>query len=117
MAFTGARCPAAPAWHSALSLPAGSRLRLGSPGAGLRSYLAVRGGFAVPAVLGSRSTDTLSGLGPAPLAAGDRLPVGHRCRRPANRSGDPGRAGSRPGCGWLPGPRADWFTGPAYQAC
>ena len=37
---------------------------------------AVRGGIDVPPVLGSRSTDTLSGLGPAPLAAGDRLAVG-----------------------------------------
>lgn len=39
-------------------------------------YLAVAGGIAVAPVLGSRSTDTLSGLGPQPLKAGDRLPVG-----------------------------------------
>ncbi len=75
VALTGARCAgapyAAPAW-----LPAGSELRLGPPVAGLRSYLAVRGGFAVPPVLGSRSADLLSGLGPAPLTAGDVLPVG-----------------------------------------
>jgi biotin-dependent carboxylase-like uncharacterized protein len=43
---------------------------------GLRSYVAVRGGIAVPRLLGSRSTDVLSGLGPRPLATGDRLPVG-----------------------------------------
>ncbi|WP_368496085.1 biotin-dependent carboxyltransferase family protein [Herbiconiux sp. A18JL235] len=46
------------------------------PERGLRSYLAVRGGVAVERVLGSRSTDVLSGLGPAPLAPGDRLPLG-----------------------------------------
>ncbi len=46
------------------------------PERGLRSYLAVRGGVAVERVLGSRSADVLSGLGPAPLAAGDRLPLG-----------------------------------------
>jgi len=39
-------------------------------------YLAVAGGIAVEPVLGSRSTDTLSGLGPQPLKAGDRLPIG-----------------------------------------
>lgn len=39
-------------------------------------YLAVAGGIAVAPVLGSRSTDTLSGLGPQPLKAGDALPVG-----------------------------------------
>jgi biotin-dependent carboxylase-like uncharacterized protein len=115
VACAGAPCPGSPAWHSALSLPAGSRLRLGSPAAGLRSYLAVRGGFAVPAVLGSRSTDTLSGLGPGPLRPGDRLPIGRDSTGPptdpailAERAGGPVRL--------LPGPRADWFTGPAYQS-
>ena len=54
----------------------GETLTLSPTGAGLRSYLAVRGGIAVPAVLGSRSTDSLSGIGPAPLAAGTLLPVG-----------------------------------------
>lgn len=57
-------------------LAAGSELTLGMSGAGLRSYVAVRGGIAVAPELGSRSTDTMSGLGPAPLAAGDVLPVG-----------------------------------------
>ncbi len=39
-------------------------------------YLAVAGGIAVEPVLGSRSTDTLSGLGPQPLKAGNLLPLG-----------------------------------------
>lgn len=55
---------------------AGQLVELGRAEAGLRSYLAVAGGIDVPAVLGSRSTDTLSGLGPALLAAGDALAVG-----------------------------------------
>ena len=46
------------------------------PGAGVRSYLAVRGGVGVPPVLGSRSADLRSGLGPAALRPGDVLPVG-----------------------------------------
>ncbi len=61
---------------TAFSVAAGSVLRVGAPAAGLRTYLAVRGGIDVPAVLGSRSSDLLSGLGPAPLRAGDRLRVG-----------------------------------------
>lgn len=43
---------------------------------GVRRYVAVRGGFDLPAVLGSRSRDTLAGLGPAPLAVGDVLAWG-----------------------------------------
>lgn len=55
---------------------AGDLLVAGRAVYGLRSYLAVAGGIAVPAVLGSRSTDTLSGLGPDPLKPGDLVPVG-----------------------------------------
>ena len=57
-------------------LTAGSTLRLGRPALGVRTYLAVRGGVDVPAVLGSRSTDLLSGLGPSRLRPGDVIPVG-----------------------------------------
>ena len=62
--------------HSVVNLRPGAVLRLGAPPTGLRTYLAVRGGIDVAPVLGSRSTDTLSGLGPPPLQAGDVLPVG-----------------------------------------
>jgi biotin-dependent carboxylase-like uncharacterized protein len=62
--------------HALVDLRRGQVLRLGIPPAGLRTYLAVRGGVDVPAVLGSRSTDTLSGLGPPPIGVGDVLPVG-----------------------------------------
>jgi len=62
--------------HALVDLRRGQVLRLGVPATGLRTYLAVRGGIDVPAVLGSRSTDTLSGLGPARLEEGDVLPVG-----------------------------------------
>ncbi|WP_423494585.1 5-oxoprolinase/urea amidolyase family protein [Microbacterium esteraromaticum] len=54
----------------------GDELVLGSPARGLRYTIAVRGGLAVPAVLGSRSSDTLGGVGPAPLTAGDVVAVG-----------------------------------------
>lgn len=54
-------------------LKTGSVLTVDPPARGLRSYLGVRGGFAVPSVLGSSSTDLLSGLGPDPVRTGDRL--------------------------------------------
>ncbi len=44
--------------------------------AGLRTYLAVRGGIDVTPVLGSRSYDVMSAIGPQPLQPGDVLPVG-----------------------------------------
>ena len=73
---TGARC-AGPWPHNAPTrLQAGQELLLGPPISGVRTYLAVRGGLAVEPVLASRSTDLLSGLGPAVLAAGDVLSVG-----------------------------------------
>ncbi|KAA1423779.1 biotin-dependent carboxyltransferase family protein [Mumia zhuanghuii] len=62
--------------YAAVALREGQRLRMGLPPAGLRSYVAVRGGIDVPPVLGSRSRDVLAGIGPEPLAAGDRLVVG-----------------------------------------
>ncbi|MGY1823504.1 5-oxoprolinase subunit C family protein [Geodermatophilus sp. SYSU D00079] len=115
VATTGARCPGSPAHNGPHRLGAGDELRLGAPGTGLRTYLAVRGGIAVEPVLGSRATDLLSGLGPPALTAGDVLPVGEA-------------AGPLPGVDLapvadppggevtvrvLPGPRADWFSGDA----
>ena len=62
----------------AVAVRAGQVLALGAVTSGLRAYVAVRGGIDVPPVLGSRSADTLSGLGPAALRAGDRLQAGDR---------------------------------------
>ncbi|MHA7142836.1 5-oxoprolinase subunit B/C family protein [Arthrobacter sp. Sr33] len=61
---------------SPFALHDGESLTLDQPAAGLRTYLAIRGGIDVPEVLGSRSTDVMSGIGPDPLAAGMVLPVG-----------------------------------------
>ncbi|GAA2413673.1 biotin-dependent carboxyltransferase family protein [Actinomadura vinacea] len=98
-------------------VPAGAVVELGMPMQGLRSYLAVRGGLTVEATLGSRSTDLLSGLGPSPLAQGDRLPVG-----PSTELKDiqvdiaPSPALPEvPVLRILPGPRDDWFTGDALS--
>jgi biotin-dependent carboxylase-like uncharacterized protein len=72
-------------------VPAGGRLAIGSARGGVRTYVAVRGGIDGPYVLGSRSTDTLSGLGPAPLRDGDTLAIGADC------AGSPEGGADRPG--------------------
>ena len=59
--------------YQPIELEAGDKVSLGSPLAGLRSYLSIRGGFEVAPVLGSLSTDTLAQVGPPALAAGDQL--------------------------------------------
>ena len=60
----------------AISLTAGQRIRIGRASGGVYVYVAIAGGVAVAPVLGSRSTDTLSRLGPPPLAAGDVVAAG-----------------------------------------
>ncbi|MCJ1706314.1 5-oxoprolinase/urea amidolyase family protein [Microbacterium sp. VKM Ac-2923] len=62
--------------YAPLPLPAGSEVSIGVARAGLRCYLAVRGGLAVPVTLGSRSSDVLAGLGQAPVVIGDVLATG-----------------------------------------
>lgn len=64
------------AMDQAFSVPAGGELLIGPAHAGLRAYVAVAGGVDVPAVLGSRSTDTLGSIGPSPVSAGNVLPIG-----------------------------------------
>ncbi|MFD9128915.1 biotin-dependent carboxyltransferase family protein, partial [Kitasatospora sp. NPDC059571] len=104
------------AWGAAVAVPAGAVLEVGPASHGVRSYLAVAGGIAVPGVLGSRSTDLLSGLGPAPLAAGDRLPVGGAPVGPGAAlvplPAPPAELVLR----LLPGPHADWWAAPGGRA-
>jgi biotin-dependent carboxylase-like uncharacterized protein len=77
----------------------------------------VRGGVDVAPVLGSRSTDTLSGLGPAPLRAGDELPVGALAGAEPFVDVAPVRApSSSPVLRVLPGPRRDWLAPAAWTA-
>lgn len=79
-----------PPW-TVCHLPAGSVLRLGGMEIGCRSYLAIRGGFNVPPVLGSRSCDLHAGIGHAQgraLRSGDMLPVGVLEPLPRRVAGD-----------------------------
>ncbi|TFV52565.1 biotin-dependent carboxyltransferase family protein [Blastococcus sp. TF02A-35] len=122
VALTGA--PAGPRvdgraapWNAPFTLRAGSELALAAPAVGLRSYLAVRGGIDVPPVLGSRSTDTLSGLGPAPLRAGDLLPVGGPGEeQPVVDVAPVPPPRADPVLRVLPGPRRDWLAPEAWRA-
>ncbi|MCU1518295.1 MAG: urea amidolyase, partial [Pseudarthrobacter sp.] len=90
----------------------GDVLKMGPAAAGVRSYLAVRGGIEVPGVLGSRSSDTLSALGPAPLTAGQLVRVGPEPRQAVGTpESQPGFPDGQPvELEITPGPREDWFT-------
>ncbi len=123
VAVTGAAAPitvdgAAVPMQTPITLAAGSLLDVGAATKGVRSYLAFAGGITVAPVLGSRSTDTLSSIGPPPVRAGFVLPLG---------GGGPIAASADPPAGWpLPGgpievrlrlgPRQDWFTVTARDA-
>ncbi len=92
----------------------GERLRLEPTGHGLRSYVAVRGVFTVADTLGSLSTDTLSGLGPEPLAAGQVLGVQPPNRTQVVGAPEPSTLPIPDAQGVytlrvIPGPRDDWF--------
>ncbi|HET9897073.1 MAG TPA: urea amidolyase family protein [Streptosporangiaceae bacterium] len=106
------------------AVPDGGLVAIGAPAAGLRTYVAVGGGLAVPAQLGSRSADLLAGLGGGPLQAGAILPVGQAgSPAPVALAGARGVAGLEvpragtavPGRGEIArlrvvaGPRLDWF--------
>jgi len=102
----------------AIALSDGDCLTLGAPTAGIRSYLAVRGGFAVAPVLGSRSTDTLSNVGPRPISAGDALAVqavacGAVVGWPEQPRADLPNMQDIVTLDIVMGPRTDWFTAEA----
>jgi biotin-dependent carboxylase-like uncharacterized protein len=104
---------------SGRAVRAGSVLRIGT-GDDARGYLAVAGGVAVEAVLGSRSTDLRTGFGGfagRALRVGDRLPLGPAARpRTLQWNGTHEEGPIRV----VPGPHADWFgpealAGPAWR--
>ncbi|GAB3702212.1 biotin-dependent carboxyltransferase family protein [Amycolatopsis oliviviridis] len=99
--------------HAPVWVAPGQVVTIGAPATGLRCYLAVSGGIAVDPELGSRSRDVLSEIGPAPLKAGDVLPLG----TPSLPGGAdvvlPTVAPASLVVPIEPGPRAHWFEDPA----
>lgn len=117
VALTGAPAPAARnglrvAHDSVLELGDGDELTLGHPRAGARTYVAVRGGLLAQRVLGSASTDLLSGLGPPPLARGAVLEVGDAEVRAlvVDHAPMPRRVNDVIELPMSWGPREDWLT-------
>lgn len=104
--------------HTATPVPAGAIVDLPLAAHGIRYYLAVRGGVDVPPVLGSRSRDTLAALGPAPLRAGDELPIGPEPTTPVPAIDvvpvDPPTNGAIELVAH-PGPRLDWFAAGTWR--
>jgi len=100
-----------------------SHLRFGRRRRGARAYVAIRGGIAVPPVLGSRATHLISamgGLDGRALKAGDRLPLGvpDATRPTAAPFAEPlVPLPERPArLRVLPGPQADAFASSAFDA-
>jgi KipI family sensor histidine kinase inhibitor len=98
--------------------PAGEELDLGWFEHGARAYIAVRGGLGGTAALGSRATDLLAGLGPAPLRPGDVVLSGDAATGPIP-PGDiapwSAPADDEVELEVAPGPRADWFAASALE--
>lgn len=116
VAVTGAPCPVTvdgrpAAWGAPVRVPAGALVEAGAATNGVRAYVAFDGGVEAEQVLGSRSTDVLSGLGPAPLADGAVLrlgaPYGPAPAVDAAPCPGPPRELVLP---VVLGPRQDWFT-------
>jgi biotin-dependent carboxylase-like uncharacterized protein len=102
--------------HVPIHLSTGDELVLAQPVDGLRNYVAVNGGVAVDAELGSRSSDVLSGIGPGAVRAGDLLPLGEP--QGLAVGADQLAAAAVPAELTLPvllGPREDWFDNPTGQ--
>jgi biotin-dependent carboxylase-like uncharacterized protein len=120
IAVTGAQVPVTVSgrqrdWGNAVAVPAGAEVSLGDATWGLRAYLAVSGGIEVEPVLGSRSTDLLSGVGPAAVEQGDVLPVGEPQGEPMPVDTVRPRRGGRELRLRL-GPREDWFEKGSVRA-
>lgn len=97
---------------------AGAELHLDWFAHGARAYVAVRGGFDGPEVLGSRATDLLAGLGAGRLQAGDLVGVRNDAAAPIPAV--PPSPWGAPHDDELelelaPGPRADWFDPHALE--
>lgn len=97
----------------AIALDRGDRIKIEQPSAGLRIYMAIRGGFALSPILGSYAYDSLAGLGPQPLQVGSVLYQGQAQTQHVAAAEIGSRQLPKVGdCVELDvvmGPRSDWF--------
>lgn len=96
--------------YQSVRVQAGQVLRCGRVLSGMRCYLAVQGGVRQPATLNSVSTDTLTGLGPPVLGAGDRLMIQESPRRPGFYLRAPPLFTNEANLRVIVGPHDDWFA-------
>lgn len=102
--------------NSAVSVAAGGLLELKTASAGLRSYIAVRGGISAQPMMASMASDLLSELGPAPLRAGQLLESGEPTGEvPAIGVAAVATPEDEPLLHVIRGPRDDWFADEAFE--
>ena len=103
VAVTGAL----PLWQRR-QVRAGEVVRCGPFHEGARQYLCVRGGIAVPRIMGSASTHVVTGVGGRPLRKGEALSIGLADGPlPAQESLPAPSKTSR--LRVIPGPQSEWF--------
>lgn len=124
LALTGASCecklgPDTVPANRAVEIPSGSILQCGTTIDGARCYLAVQGGFDVPLVMGSASTDirgSFGGVDGRGLRKGDVLRIGNaRKTQPRQLKADAAEGLQRPGpVRVTTGAQCDWFSPDTY---
>ena len=90
-------------FNTSVALTRGQTLRIGGAADAVWGYIAVAGGFDLPAVLGSLSTHVRSAIGPfgRPLRAADVLPLKRDwVRVEAERTDPAGSGAGHRACGW-----------------
>ena len=98
------------AMYQSIAVRAGQVLNCGPLHTGMRAYLAVAGGFIVPQVLGSASSDTLAKLGPSILQGGEILSIPSPRRDQGWYWRAPPEFSDHTVLRVITGPHAEWFT-------
>ncbi|MCW2254224.1 KipI family sensor histidine kinase inhibitor [Providencia alcalifaciens] len=107
--------------YQPIQLARGDIIRFSRVTKGVRSYLAIRGGIEVAAVLGSCSFDILAQVGPEPLTAGQTFaikPLKHQTAISLNETPmiDYPSTDEVVVLDVVLGPRTDWFTAQALHS-
>lgn len=99
--------------YQPIALDQGDEVYIASPQAGIRHYLAVRGGIAAEQVLGSASYDSLAELGTAPIKVGDQICSAQLKTQSVDLNQCAialSKVGEQVIVDIVLGPRTDWFT-------